>query len=287
MIRLPFIKTHTMRRVTKFQRLLVLEGIVFLWLSIATIPAGNAFAFSWPSSFPSFNIDTNNQKTAAAAASIKAKQAQDALQTLEALIDQAPKNGIGTSDSLATEIVSICESLKALTPFPKPTQDPQILSGFWKMRWTNFYPVAPSSGQLGPFVGDVFQDIDLLGNRHGKAKNILRIGPFPPIVGALIASPSIVDDTTAAITFEQVSNQFAGFLPLGPKIQFEAGKEVRLWEHIYVDQDYRILYARRRDDPVTEEEEADDGDDTSPDKKKNPRGFIFVMKRADEERFDP
>lgn len=256
---------------------LMLPVIAFLVLSVTTTPV-SAFAFSWLPSFSTFAIDTNSQNDAAS----KAKQAQECLQTLESLIDQAPKNGIGTSAPLAADIESVCETLEALTPISRPTEDPSILTGFWKMRWTNFFPVAPSSGKLGPFVGDVFQDIDLIGNRHGKAKNILRIAPFPPIVGALIATPSIVDDTTAAITFEQVSNQFAGVLPLGPKIQFEAGKEVRLWEHIYVDQDYRILYARRRD-PVEDEEEGDDADDPE----KNSRGFIFVMKRADDERFDP
>ena len=256
-----------------FQRLF-LRAVLSLWLFV-TMAQG--FAFSWPPSFPSFTANTNNQDNAAS----KAAQAQECLQTLESLIDQAPKNGIDTPVTLVKEIESVCKELEALTPIPKPTQDPNVLTGFWKMRWTNFFPVAPSSGKLGPFVGDVFQDIDLIGDRHGKAKNILRIAPFPPIVGALIAAPSIVDDTTAAITFEQVSNQFAGVLPLGPKIEFERGQEVRLWEHTYVDQDYRILYARRRD-PVEVED-----DDNAESVDNNPRGFIFVMKRADDERFDP
>lgn len=257
---------------SQFQRLL-LQVLVLLWLSVTTT---QGFTFSWPPSFSSFTANANNQNNAAS----KAAQAQECLQTLESLIDQAPKNGIDTPATLAKEIESVCCELEALTPISKPTQDPNVLTGFWKMRWTNFFPVAPSSGRLGPFVGDVFQDIDLIGNRHGKAKNILRIAPFPPVVGALIATPSIVDDTTAAITFERVSNQFAGVLPLGPKIQFEAGKEVRLWEHTYVDQDYRILFARRRD-PVEED------DDNAESVGNNPRGFIFVMKRADDERFDP
>ena len=46
-----------------------------------------------------------------------------------------------------------------------------------------------------------------------------------------------------AITFETVGNKIAGVLPLGPKIEFETGKEVRLWEHVYLDDDYRIRLA--------------------------------------------
>jgi len=133
------------------------------------------------------------------------------------------------------------------------------------MRWTNFAPAAPSSGQLGPLVGDVYQDIDLI-TPNAQAKNILKID-FPPIKGALVADPSILNDTTMAITFCRVSNKLAGVLPLGPKIEFEPGKEVRVWEHVYLDQDYRIFYARRANDTSS-------------------RGFVYVMKRADEERFE-
>jgi hypothetical protein len=130
------------------------------------------------------------------------------------------------------------------------------------MLWTNFSPVAPSSGKLGPFVGDVYQDV----NFSGKARNILRID-FPPIAGELVASPSVVNDSTMAITFESVGNKLAGVLPLGPKIQFEPNKEVRLWEHIYLDDKIRILYARRKEETAS-------------------RGFLYVMQRADEERFE-
>lgn len=50
-------------------------------------------------------------------------------------------------------------------------------------------------------------------------------------------------------------------------MQFEANKEVRLWEHVYVDDSIRILYARRKEDTEN-------------------RGFLYVMERADEERFE-
>jgi hypothetical protein len=137
------------------------------------------------------------------------------------------------------------------------------MNGFWKMRWTNFSPAAPSSGKLGPFVGEVYQDINL---QAGEFRNILKLD-FPPIAGELFATPEIRNDSTVAITFVSVGNKLGGIIPFGPKIQFEPGKEVRLWEHAYLDEEYRILYARREEDEGT-------------------RGFLYVMKRADDDRFD-
>jgi hypothetical protein len=186
------------------------------------------------------------------------------LQELEVLVDQAPKNGIDTPIELENQIKDICRKLESLNPTKAPVKQSKLMNGFWKMRFTNFAPVAPSSGKLGPFVGDVFQDVDL--GSSSKAKNILRID-FPPICGELVASADVVSDSTVAITFETVGNKIAGILPLGPKIEFETGKEVRLWEHVFLDNEYRILYARRQD----EEED---------------RGFLYIMKRADDERFE-
>ena len=189
-------------------------------------------------------------------------QATELLSDLRSKIRQAPKNGIGTSPALEKEIILLCERLEKCNPTPRPIRNTKKMNGFWKMLWTNFSPVAPSSGKLGPFLGDVYQDVDF----SGKARNILRIN-LPPIIGELVASPSVVNDSTMAITFESVGNKLAGVLPLGPKIQFEPNKEVRLWEHVYVDDDIRILYARRKEDTES-------------------RGFVYVMQRADEERFE-
>mmetsp|Transcript_12205 Transcript_12205/g.35060 ORF Transcript_12205/g.35060 Transcript_12205/m.35060 type:complete len:232 (+) Transcript_12205:160-855(+) len=188
--------------------------------------------------------------------------ASDLLNELQSCIQQAPKNGIDTPPELEAEIVDLCERLEKCNPTPRPVRNVEKMNGFWRMLWTNFRPVAPSSGKLGPFVGDVYQDVDF----SGKARNILSID-FPPIKGELVAEPAVLNDSTMAITFETVGNKLAGVLPLGPKINFEPNKEVRLWEHVYLDDKYRILYARRREDTAT-------------------RGFLYVMERADEMRFE-
>lgn len=193
----------------------------------------------------------------------RSAKAANLLTELQLKIKQAPRNGIDTPVALEEDIVALCEQLEKCNPTPRPVRNSAKMNGFWKMLWTNFSPVAPSSGKLGPFVGDVYQDVDFGG---GKARNILRIN-FPPIAGELVASPSILNDSTMAIAFESVGNKLAGIIPFGPKIQFEPNKEVRLWEHVYLDDEYRILYARRREDTDV-------------------RGFLYVMQRADKERFE-
>ena len=147
---------------------------------------------------------------------------------------------------LDAKILDICKQLEQQQPktiTPKSRQD--LMNGWWRMLYTNFAPAAPSSGQLGPLVGDVFQDIDL---DSGTGKNILRI-TFPPICGCLTAKAEFdnTSDKIVKIIFESVGNKL-GFLPLGPKINFEPNKEVRLWEHVYIDNTYRILYARREEE---------------------------------------
>lgn len=232
--------------------------IVEAWSPPSILPAG------W--TLPTFGAPSSQEKMALA---------QEYLAELMVAIDQAPANGINTPPDLEAKILSLCQELENCNPTSKPARDSQAMNGFWKMLWTNFAPAAPSSGQLGPLVGTVYQDLnfdyDTDGTTNtingGVAKNILKID-FPPIAGALVAAPSLVDDSTVAIAFEKVGNKLAGVLPLGPTINFEPNQEIRLWEHVYLDDTYRIFYARRR-----EEEEGI-------------RGFLYVMTRADEDRFD-
>ena len=192
---------------------------------------------------------------------------------LYSLIDQAPKNGIDTPPSLDEKIQETCQQLQALSPNPRPCEENvELLDGFWYMLWTNYAPAGPSSGKLGPFVGNVYQELRMLSTASDSsiARNIFRLG-FPPIMGELQASPRIHDERTVAIAFERVGTKVAGVLPLGPNINFEPGKEVRLWEHVYVDEKHRILYASNAADPT---------DPAEP----NPK-YLYVMKRADSDQF--
>jgi PAP_fibrillin len=202
------------------------------------------------------------------------------LSTLNECLAKAPKNGIDTPLDVAIQIKTICESLEAITPNPTPTRNTELLNGFWYMLWTNYSPAGPSSGKLGPFVGDVYQELQLEDDDATSiARNIFRLD-FPiPIMGALSAVPSIHDDTTVAIAFEKVGTKLAGSLPFGPNIEFEKNKEIRLWDHIYVDEEYRILYAKNAS--VKDEDQSASVTRSQ----SNSRGFLYVMRRADERRF--
>lgn len=189
------------------------------------------------------------------------------LDSLNTWIEKAPKNGIDTPADIALKIHEICQQLEAMTPHPTPTRSTNLLNGFWRMLWTDYSPAGPSSGKLGPFVGDVYQDLDL--QTDSIARNIFRLDSPIPIVGELTATPSIHDDKTVAIAFVKVGTKIAGFLPFGPNIKFEENKEIRLWDHCYVDENYRILYARNA---------VNEGNEQS-------RGFLYVMRRADEDQF--
>jgi len=222
--------------------------------------ASPALAFDLPSATPSFLRPLFNNDPA-----LKGPSASELLEQLEARIQEAPKNGIDTPKELEEDIVAICESLEKLNPTKSPVQKTDMMNGFWKLRWTNLANSGPSNGKLGPILGDVYQDIDLT---NGAAQNIFR-SEFPPLVGVLKGSLAPADTnsaTTLAITFISVGTKLANFLPLGPQQTFDT-VQIRKWEHVYLDDDYRIFFAKNPDTTAS-------------------RGYVYVTKRAEEERFD-
>jgi len=175
-----------------------------------------------------------------------------AKQRLGDAMKKCGKNGVKATKEARIEIAELVKVLEASTPTRKPAYS-EKMNGYWRLLYTDFSPAAPSSGQLGPFIGDVFQDLD---GRANVIKNILKIG-FPKIEGVLVAKQRIKDDVTWEITFDYVYNSFK----TDPK--YFDGKEIRLWEITYLDQDLRIMRARR---PESSRESA----------------FIFVLTREEE-----
>jgi len=104
------------------------------------------------------------------------EEAKGLIAELRTLTGKSPKNGIDCPAGLAADIDATCRELERLNPTSQPANSP-LMAGFWRMLYTDFTPAAPSSGKLGPFVGDVYQD---LRPSEGLGKNILSIG-FPPI----------------------------------------------------------------------------------------------------------
>lgn len=117
------------------------------------------------------------------------------LENLKSLLientDDCQPNGLNATPEQRQSIKKLAETLESFNPISNPALSPSM-NGFWRMLYTDFEPAAASSGKLGPFVGEVFQDLDM---SQGKIKNILKI-KFPPIEGALVANASIRDKKT-------------------------------------------------------------------------------------------
>jgi hypothetical protein len=159
--------------------------------------------------------------------------------SLSDVVSKTQPNGIKAKPDQREEVNRLVEQLEKVNPTKNPANSP-IMNGFWRMTYTDYAPAAPSSGQLGPFIGDVYQDLD---SNAGIIKNILDI-KFPPLRGALIAKQRVKDKVTWEIEFDRVGNKIGGFISL-PIQKFIPGDQIRLWEITYLDQTTRIMRARR------------------------------------------
>jgi hypothetical protein len=141
-------------------------------------------------------------------------------------------------------IRTLVDEIELVNPTANPAYSP-LMNGYWRMLYTDFTPAAASSGKLGPFVGDVYQDLD---STQATIRNILKVR-FPPIDGALIASQRVKSADTWEIGFDRIENAVFG-IPL-PTKKFKT-QEIRLWQIAFLDGELRILRARRPETDSTE-----------------------------------
>ncbi len=113
---------------------------------------------------------------------------------LIANINNAPKNGVNCPNDLKFEITELVDQMERRNPTKNPACS-LLMKGNWKMLYTDFSPPAPSSGKLGPFIGDVYQDltdgiltqtklVNGIRQEEGSIRNILKVA-FPPISGVI------------------------------------------------------------------------------------------------------
>jgi PAP_fibrillin len=125
----------------------------------------------------------------------RAPKSESAIKTLKSLIYEATAacqpNGLQATQSQRTRISDLVSQIEQLNPTARPAYSP-LMNGFWRMLYTDFSPPAASAGKLGPFVGDVFQDLD---STNSVIRNVLRIS-LPPIRGQLTATQRIRDPKT-------------------------------------------------------------------------------------------
>lgn len=168
-----------------------------------------------------------------------------AKQSLLEKVSKCGANGNKASDSQRTEIAELVQSLEKLSKTPQTAKSKLLECSSWKLAYTDFDPPAPSSGRLGPFTGAVYQYLDPKG---GQIKNLLKISlPGVAIYGGLVARASIVSKDTWKIDFDYVTNaaDIFGFKLGGSRKYFD--KEIRLWKMTYLDDELRILRAKKED----------------------------------------
>eukprot|EP00981_Chlorochromonas_danica_P007079 scaffold1551_cov164-Ochromonas_danica.AAC.7 len=135
------------------------------------------------------------------------------------------------------------------------------MNGFWRLLYSDFSEKGSSGGKLGPFVGEVYQDLD---SKVGRIKNLIRVRSIT-LKGGLQAKQTVKDANTWQIEFLNTASTLLGFLPFQKKV-FPPGEFIRLWKITYLDDDFRILRARR---PETSEDKA----------------YIFILRRDEPNRF--
>jgi hypothetical protein len=140
-------------------------------------------------------------------------------------------NGLKASKEKKVAIQSAVDELIKQKPIRQTALSPENV-GLWKLQYTTTN--STSAGQVGPFVGDVFQKVDA----DGLYTNIVQLGPFK---GELVATWKVVNPTTWEVVFQDIA--FSLFDVQLVKKQFPAGA-VGIWNLQYLDDNYRVLLAR-------------------------------------------
>lgn len=147
-------------------------------------------------------------------------------------------NGLTATFKQRQDILSLIEIMEG----SNPTRDPalsNLMGGFWKLLYTTAES-GGNVGKFGPFVGNVYQDLNPSQN---SIKNIGRVD-FPPIFGVLVADQSVKDSNSWQITFDKLDLSIFGVRIISKKFPANI---VRIWEITYLDRDLRILRARQPD----------------------------------------
>lgn len=85
-------------------------------------------------------------------------------------LEKVSPNGLTATPDDQRKIAEMVTAVERENPTSAPAHSP-LMAGFWRMLYTDMEP-APSSGKLGPFVGEVYQD---LRPTDGLIVNLLKV----------------------------------------------------------------------------------------------------------------
>jgi hypothetical protein len=175
--------------------------------------------------------------------------------------------GRSVSPTQREELEAYFRELEARCALPAPARSP-LVAGTWCVEYTD--ASAPSNGQLGPFKGFAYQEVDL---ESGRYANILKVPPNDWLTATLEATWKewdgvlIRDDTDKAcamqpsldpnqdygatswvVTFESITIKLFGV----PIVSQKFKNTKRVWRTTYVDENTRIVRAGRTGQPKDE-----------------------------------
>merc|ERR1711879_988151 len=140
---------------------------------------------------------------------------------------------VNVPNEVRDSIEGLFRKLEAANPTPAvATVNSAALHGRWRVRYSDCVP--PSNGQLGPFVGEPFQTVDIDAQRYC---NVLTLGPLQVV---LSADWTVRDSMTWRVNFKTLQFSLWG-LQL-PSITFPSGT-AKTWCMTYTDADTRIVRA--------------------------------------------
>ena len=141
------------------------------------------------------------------------------------------KNGVNANDKTKNDIAQLVAQLEKINPTKDLTTTKKI-DGDWRLLYTT--NEGSSAGKLGPFVGKVNQIMDFKEKKYINTVNIFNI-----LVASLYAVWNKKSDKTWEVTFKSIE-----FKVFGNKIVEKPLSAVGIWRKSYIDDDFRVLYAK-------------------------------------------
>jgi len=140
------------------------------------------------------------------------------------------QNGVKASETTREAMAALVADLEKVNPTKKLTSS-SLIDGDWALLYTT--NDGSSAGKLGPFVGTVFQEVDL---DSAVYDNVVALGP---LTGRLKATWSVESNTQWTVKFQTLVLSLFG-IPLKQQELSAVGT----WRMTYLDEDFRILYAQ-------------------------------------------
>jgi len=148
-------------------------------------------------------------------------------------------NGIKADIKAKEEIAATVKLLEAMNPTKDLTSNKK-LDGDWKLIYTT--NEGSSAGKIGPFVGQVNQIISYNDKEYVNTVNIGNI-----VVASLAATWNKQSNSIWQVIFKNIEFRIFGF-----KIIEKPLTATGIWRKSYVDDSFRILYAKGGKNEVKE-----------------------------------